>query len=314
MQDPETSPPAPVVLLASAYESFRAIETVLAPSGYVMARVHTGQAALAHAASLPADVIIIDADLRDPDGLSVCRALRSSGHVTSSTPILLVTNGPTPRQQRVQAIRAGASECVSLPIDGEEFALRLEALVAAKRDVDHARAESLVDRETGLYNARGLARRALELGTHAYRRGTALACVVFAADVDAGLPRAGTSGAGVDQIVSVFRSAPRGSDAVARLGPNELAIIAPDTDAAGALRLAERVASSVDEAMTGHSAIAPSRVQLRAGYAAVSNFREASLDPASLLEHASKALALSRGDQDGSWIRPFVPHDPPSPP
>src|SRR5207253_2304361 len=84
-----------------------------------------------------------------------------------------VTPGPTPRQQRIQAIRAGASECLSLPIDAEEFALRLEAMVAAKRDADHARDLGLVDQATGLYNARGFARRALELGSYAYRRSAA---------------------------------------------------------------------------------------------------------------------------------------------
>jgi PleD family two-component response regulator len=292
---------APVVLLASAHEwSFRAIETVLAPSGYVVARAHTGEAALKRAHETPPDVIIIDADLAQPDGLSVCHTLRNSRTITRSTPILLVTPGPTPRQQRIQAMRAGATECLSLPLDAEEFALRLTALVAAKRDADQARDEGLVDNSTGLYNARGLARRALELGAHAYRRGAALACVVFSLDVDPGTP------AVIERIAKVFSATQRASDAAARLGPTQLAVLAPDTDGAGAVRLAERLALAVEQASEAHQP-RNGQVRLRAGYDAVPNFRKASLDPAGLLERATSALDASRAHPAGSWIRSFQP-------
>ncbi len=301
MADRVTSQRAPLVLLASAHEwSFRAIETVLAPSRYVVARAHTGQDALKRAYETVPDVIIIDADLAQPDGLSVCRALRDSRDIARSTPILLVTSGPAPRQWRIQAMRAGATECLSLPIDAEEFVLRLEALVAAKRDADHAREEGLVDKATGLYNARGLARRALELGAHAYRRGAALACVVFSLDVDPGTP------AVIERIAKAFSATQRASDAAARLGPTQLAVVAPDTDGAGAVRLAERVALAVEQA-TGAQQSRNEHVRLRAGYDAVPNFRQASLDPTGLLERATSALDASTAQPAGSWIRSFQP-------
>jgi PleD family two-component response regulator len=292
-----------VVLFASAHEwSFRAIETALAPSGYTIVRAHTGRDALERARTTSPDIIIIDVDLAEPDGLTVCQALRSSPRITRSTPILLVTPSPTPRQRRLHAIRAGVSECISLPIDSEEFALRLEALVAAKRDADVAREEGLVDNATGLYNARGLTRRALELGSHAYRRSTALACVVFAPEIAAGT---GASLATVmERIAKAFGAVSRASDAAARLSASELAIVAPDTDGPGAVRLAERLALAVEQAGADEAPPAD-RIRLRAGYAAVPNFREASLDPARLLEHATSALRSSAAHPTGGWIRPF---------
>jgi len=300
-----TSQRAPVVLFASAHEwSFRAIESVLAPSGYVVVRAHTGQDALKRAHETPPDVVIIDADLTRPDGLSVCHVLRTSPTITRGTPILLVTPGPTPRQQRIQAIRAGASECLSLPIDAEEFALRLEAMVAAKRDADHARDLGLVDQATGLYNARGFARRALELGSYAYRRSAALACVVFSLDADPGARAADP--AVVEQVARVFGATQRASDAAARLGPMQLAIVAPDTDGAGAVRLAERLALAVEHATTARH-LPDQAVRLRAGYDAVSNFREAALDPAGLLQRATSALEASAAHPAGNWIRSFQP-------
>lgn len=310
MADRVASHRTPVVLFASAHEwSFRAIETVLAPSGYVVARAHTGQDALKRAHETPPDAIIIDPDLARPDGLSVCRALRNSQTITRSTPILLVTPGPTPRQQRIQAIRAGASDCLSLPIDAEEFALRLEALVATKRDADSARDEGLVDKATGLYNARGLARRALELGSQAYRRNAALACVVFSFDIDPGAVDQGTRTpdvATVEQIAKVFGATQRASDAAARLGPTQLAVVAPDTDSAGAVRLAERLALAVEQATAMHEP-RDQHVRLRAGYDAVPNFREASLDPAGLVSRATSALDAFAANPAGSWIRSFQP-------
>ena len=296
-------PYTPVVLLASAHEwSFRAIETALAPSGYAIVRAHTGRDALERARVALPDIIIVDADLIDPDGLTVCHVLRTAPSVTRSTPILLVTPSPTPRQRRLRAIRAGASECISLPIDAEEFALRLDALVAAKRDADVAREQGLVDDATGLYNARGLTRRALELGSHAYRRGSALACVVFAPEVGAGA--AASAASVVERVAKALGAASRASDAAARLSASELAIVAPDTDGPGALRLAERVALAVEQAgAPGEGADAP--IRLRAGYAAVPNFREASLDPARLLERATSALRGSAANPAGGWIRRF---------
>jgi diguanylate cyclase (GGDEF)-like protein len=300
----------PLVLLASAHEwSFRALETVLAPSEYEIIRAHTGRDTLERARHLSPDVIIIDSDLQNPDALTLCHTLRGSHRITHSTPILLVTSSPTTRQQRIHAIRAGVSEYVSLPIDAEEFALRLESLVAAKRDADDDRVEGLVDPATGLYNARGLARRAFELGSHAYRHNGALACVVFSPEAASQTP--GSAATTVEQIAKVVTAVQRASDATARLGPAELAILAPDTDGAGVVRLAERVARAVEQASVTHEPHRPP-VRLRAGYYAVSNFRDASLEPARLLEHATTALHQATADPTGNWLRPFqTPKTPP---
>ncbi len=295
-----------IALLASPQEwSFRAIETVLAPSGYQVIRAHSGRETLARAHQMSPEVIIIDAGLRDPDALSVCRSLRDSDRIPRSTPIIFVTSSPARRQQRLQAIRAGASEYLSLPIDAEEFALRLAGLVAARRDVDRARDEGLLDPATGLYNARGLARRALELGSLAYRRGSALACVVLAPELTADTPNGAT--AVVEQVAKVLSSAQRTSDATARLGMRELAIVAPDTDNVGAVRLAERVARAVEQASAAPQAPPQRPIRLRGGYHAVPNFRAAALDPARLLENATAALRESTADPAGNWLRPFQP-------
>src|SRR3989449_2198323 len=57
-------------------------------------------------------------------------------------------------------------------------------VVQARRDADQARAGGLLDPVTGLYNRQGLARRARELGSQAFREHGPLACIVLALDVE----------------------------------------------------------------------------------------------------------------------------------
>jgi GGDEF domain-containing protein len=126
--------------------------------------------------------------------------------------------------------------------------------------------------------------------------------VVFSLDADPGARAADTDV--VNQVARVLGATQRASDAAARLGPKQLAVVAPDTDGAGAVRLAERLALAVEQATkTRHPP--DQAVRLRAGYDAVPNFRVASLDPAGLLQRATSALEASAAETAGHWIRSF---------
>lgn len=301
----------PLVLIANDQEwSSRSLESILGPSGYAVLRAYTGPNALERARTARPDVIILDANLPEMDGFGVCRALRNDPLISPSTPIIITTPGPTTRQQRLTALRAGANEFLGQPLDAEEFPLRLDVYVRAKFDADRAREEGLVDLPTGLYNVRGLARRARELGSQAFRHRAALGCVVFAADLnpaDAADAQATEEamGAAVQQLATVLRSAGRVSDAIGRLGPSEFAVIAPETDAAGAVQLAQRLSRAVEESAGGSNGGGAKRLKLRAGYHAVPNLHEASLDPVDLLVHATTALRMTKADPAGQWLRPF---------
>src|SRR6266705_4584489 len=75
------------------------------------------------------------------DGLGLCRILRADPRITPATPIVLITSRPATRQMRLDALRAGASELRSGPLDAEEFVLDLTARLGAKFDVDRARTD-----------------------------------------------------------------------------------------------------------------------------------------------------------------------------
>jgi diguanylate cyclase (GGDEF)-like protein len=302
----DKAPASPLVLVANDQEwSARSLESILGPSGYSVVRAYTGQQALERARAAQPDIIILDAQMPDMHGFDVCRTLREDPRFTV-TPIVITTSGPSGRTQRLEAYRAGAWEFLGQPLDGEALLLKLGTFLQSKHQVDVLREENLLDSGTGLYNMRGLARRAREIGSDAIRRRDALACVVFGPDADeAGEePTEDELQRLSDQIGVVFKQSGRASDAIGRLGPTEFAVIAPATGPEGALRLVNRLGGAVE------STRIPVRggersLRVRAGYCAVPDFAESSVDAVELLLRATTALRDLRRAGDSDRVRSF---------
>jgi diguanylate cyclase (GGDEF)-like protein len=310
MADRDKTPAAsPLVLIANDQEwSARSLESILGPNGYAVIRAYTGQQALERARTSQPDIIILDAQMPDIHGFEVCRALRSDPRFSTTTPIVITTSGPSGRTQRLEAYRAGAWEFLGQPLDGEALLLKLHTFLQSKRQVDLLREENLLDSGTGLYNMRGLARRAREIGSDAIRRREALACVVFAPEteletVDEDAPEEELLRMS-DQVGTVFRQVGRVSDAIGRLGPTEFAVIAPATGADGAVRLVNRLGEAV-EATKIPVRGGERSVRVKAGYCAVPDFAESSVDAVELLLRATTALRDLRSGGEADRIRAF---------
>src|SRR5712691_10059172 len=238
----------PLVLLAGdGQDATRWLNGLLEGAGYAVLQERTARHALERARSTEPDVLLVDQILPDMAGVELCRALRADPRVSRSTPILLSLHDAATRAERLAALRAGAWECIAPPHDADEILLKIGAYVHAKLDADRARADGLLDPVTGLYNRQGLARRARELGSQAFREHGPLACVVLALDVEPPDPAAAQQqgGTSLARYVQAIKSAARLSDVIGRLSATEFAVLAPGTDAGGARRLAERLASSV---------------------------------------------------------------------
>lgn len=294
----------PLTLIANSQEwHSRSLESILGPHGYAVLRAYTGKQAIERATSARPDLIILDTDLPDRDGFDVCRELRTSGIVSPSTPILITSPGHPSRQKRLDALRAGAWDYIGSALDGEELPLRLDAYLRAKQEVDRAREESLLDELTGLYNIRGLARRARELGSAAFRDREPFACVVLmpvfedGSDLNAG---GAIDGDVMERLAQVIRSTGRTSDAIGTLGPGEFAVVAQGTDPAGAARLGERLSKAASEIF------ASPRVRVAVGYDAVPNFQESPVEPTDMLQRASLAMRASRSEVTLGAARPSV--------
>jgi len=313
MTDSGPSAGLPLALVAGEEEgSAGRIEELLGANGFAVLRTPTGQHALARARTTNPDVIILDAVLPDMSGLELCRTLREDARVSKSTPILITTPHNPTREHRLEALRAGAWECVGPSTDGVELTMRLHAYMRAKLDADRSRAEGLLDQATGLYNRQGMARRVQELGSYAFRQHGSLACVVLALDLDPdGVAAGETAAAAILKSVQALKSAGRLSDVLGRLGPTEFAVLAPSTDPAGALRLAERLVKAIRDSSNAGGQRLPVR-QVRVGYEAVSNVGYAPIQPVDLLVRASAALRRGTAEGGRSWIRRYDDGLPPA--
>lgn len=284
----------PLVLIASDQEwSGRSLETIIGPRGYGVVRAHTGHQVLETARSTHLDVLILDTRLPDVDGISLCRQLREQRIVPATTPIILTTSVQATRANSIAAFAAGAWDFCPHPVDSDLLLSKMDTFVRAKRAADRAQEESLLDESTGLYNFRGMARRARETGAEALRVRGAMACVALAPVIDDAL-EAGESietvakGVGEHLGMALARTA-RASDVVGHLGRGEFAVIAPATSPEGAERLMERLQHALESTLVpvGNNSRA---FRIRGSFFAVPDYTESSVHVLEMLERASSSL------------------------
>jgi diguanylate cyclase (GGDEF)-like protein len=251
-QPPESPMPPPSrVLVVSAAATQRAADRALF-EGSGLAVTEAGSLAEARTAlgGLP-DLLLIDRTLPDGDGLDLLLEVKDG--TEEFLPVIL--SGPSETAQRVAALQAGADECLGRPCDGAELLARTRALLRLKGTHDRVRAvqrdlERMVvsDSLTGLFNRRALIDRlASEFArVGRYRTPMALAMV----DLDGFKPLNDTYGHLFgDEVLravggAILRSV-RTLDIPARYGGDEFALVLPQTDAGGALRVCERLLKNV---------------------------------------------------------------------
>ena len=170
----------PLVLLVDDQEwTSRSIESILRPKGHVVLKAYTGRQALDLVQKVSPDAIIVDFHLPDMDGIEVARELKQSPTVHAVTPLIMISASAPGRNERLDALQAGAWDILRHPVDPGELVLRMETLVRAKQEADRIREEGLTDPSTGFYNARGLLRRTQEISADAIRFERPLACIAF---------------------------------------------------------------------------------------------------------------------------------------
>ena len=283
----------PLIIIANDQEwSTRSLESILGPNGYAVLSATTVRQTLELARSTNPDLLIIDERMPDGRGSQLCRLLREEGELGAHVPILLSTAAGPDRESRLAGFAAGAWDYVLEPVDAEALLLRVGNFVRAKRAVDRVREESLLDPLTGLYNTRGLARRARELGAEAYRLRAPLACLALGPDAAADDGAGPELEAAVAHVGAVLQDASRASDIVGRVGRAEFAVLAPSTSEEGARQLARRLRAIVEA--TPRAGGDRELVRLRTGVAAVADYAEAAMDAEELLVRAMASIRDGR--------------------
>ncbi|MBW6420360.1 PleD family two-component system response regulator [Rhizobium sp. XQZ8] len=284
-----------VLLVDGRASSQERIIKALKPVAEVIA-MSDPQAALFEAAENPVDLVIVNANFEDYDPLRLCSQLRSLER-TRFLPLLLVTEMGAD-EIIVRALDLGVNDYIVRPIDPNELVARVLTQIKRKRYNDRLRTSvrqtielAVTDGLTGLNNRRYLDNHLKVLFNRAAARGRPLSLCIT--DIDRFKSVNDTYGhdAG-DEVLKEFaariRSTVRGADLACRYGGEEFVVVMPDTDAAAAAAIAERLRGIV-ESFPFHLKTAGKMLNITASLGISCNTSGAET-PEQLLKQADRAL------------------------
>ncbi len=256
----DESKPLDVLVVDDDGSSRAAVCAAVRSLGHRCRSACTGAEALHLHQARRADVIVSDWSMPGMDGMELCRRVRALDHGTYT--YLLFTSGHANKRDFVQAVRAGADDCLPKPIDIDDLEARL---LAARRVVDAYRAlarlnaglrhdsralfrAARIDPLTGVSNRRRLDEDLEVLQAHAsrYHRGVSVAMC----DLD-GFKRyndcfghpAGDHA--LRRIARAIRKSVRRVDHVYRYGGEEFLVVLPEQPRDDAAVAMERVRGAV---------------------------------------------------------------------
>ncbi len=292
LDEPSPTPPDAGRLLIVGSELWwtRSIQSIFEPFAYEVYSAGSSERALQHLRVSDPEAAIVHCRVDDMDGVQLVRGLRAAG-LGRERPVLLVSEEPLRREDRMDAYRAGVWDCLTAPLNGEELLLKLESYMGATRVATRALQQVLLDEASGLYNAQGIHRWARELGHSARRYHRAFGCAVFT-PVDEGQGDVRSREPDLSrQIADRLVAQGRTSDIIGRLSPKEYVVLASDTGPDGILTMASRFVGAGGEERPDVAG-----VTLRAGCYAVSDLAVQRVEPEELITRAT--LALRRAEQE----------------
>jgi diguanylate cyclase (GGDEF)-like protein len=220
----------------------------LADQPVVVHSAATAADGLAMAASLAPDLILLDVDMPGCDGFEACRRLKSDA-ATTAIPVIFLTGAGDP-EQKVRGLELGAVDYVTKPFDPSELRARVRAALRTKYLMDLLAQRAMIDGLTGLWNRACFEQRLQTELALAARTARPLACALI--DLDHFKLVNDTYGHPFGDevlrtVAQVVVDACRTEDVVCRYGGEELVLLLPNTTAAHALELADRVRLAVSQ-------------------------------------------------------------------
>ncbi|MEJ1964342.1 MAG: diguanylate cyclase [Gammaproteobacteria bacterium] len=226
------------------------LERQLTRAGYVVETAENGAEALARILEgRQYQILLTDWDMPGMDGPTLCKRVREA-NLSTYIYILLLT-GHLTTDDVVVGLGAGADDYVKKPANQAELLARLSAgsrIVTLEQSLREAKEKiellSVTDSLAGTFNRRYLNDQILKEVERARRYGHSLAAIM--ADLDRfkriNDERGHQTG---DEVLRRFadcaKSLIRPSDWIARYGGEEFVIVLPETDAAGAATVAEKI-------------------------------------------------------------------------
>ena len=115
-------------------------EYMLGSAGYQVLKAETGSEGLQLLQKNPVDIILLDINLPDANGLELCRHIKNDESMSSCL-VFLVSAVQASFDERIRGLKAGAEGYLLKPLHKEELLLRMESALRVKRTQDMLRFE-----------------------------------------------------------------------------------------------------------------------------------------------------------------------------
>ncbi len=265
---PSPARPLDVLVVDDDPPAREALATAIESFGHRCRLAADGIEALAMHRARPADVIVSDWRMPGMDGMDLCRRVRALDGGTYT--YLLFTSARASKRDFVDAVRAGADDCLWKPIDIDELEARLIAArrvvtayrSLAERNVDLRRdsqtffLEARVDSLTGVANRLRLEEdiEALQAQVTRYKRRVSVAMC----DLDRFKRYNDHYGhlAGDEvlrRVAEAIRANVRRADQVYRYGGEEFLVVLPEQAPGEAAAAMDRVRMAIERLRIAHS-------------------------------------------------------------
>jgi diguanylate cyclase (GGDEF)-like protein len=209
-----------------------------------------GRDALAIAAAEPQpDMVLLDVMMPEMDGFEVCRRLKADA-ATRHIPVMFVTAKDDVADEE-HGLMLGAVDYITKPFHLPVVRARVRNHLALKLKADLLESLANIDSLTDIANRRRFDERLDAEWRRCQRSGLPLSLVMIDVDHFKAFNDHFGHGAGDICLVTVATTLSanlsRPGDMVARYGGEEFAVILPETEPAGALRIAERMRAALLE-------------------------------------------------------------------
>ena len=225
--------------IQSLYRVFAGTHKVLAATG--------GEQALELALAQQPDLILLDVMMPGLDGHEVCRRLKAQPQ-TRDIPVIFLTS-QSDSTAETEGFKLGAVDFIAKPFSPEVVRARVQAHLTLKRQADLLRRWVFIDGLTGAYNRRHFDDRLQAEWGRARRLISPLSLLMIDVDHFKRFNDSHGHQRGDDALRLVAQTLQahlrRSSDVLFRYGGEEFACLLPDTDEAGALRVAETLREAI---------------------------------------------------------------------
>jgi diguanylate cyclase (GGDEF)-like protein len=292
--------PHEVIVIEDDASVARLVSLTLRRDGHVVHEAGSIDAGKALLAERSWDIVVLDRNLPDGDGIELCRELR----MANEHGYILILTGESSAAAKLAGFGCGADDYVTKPFAIDELLARVragarivdlqKALMASNRRLEEL---SNTDPLTGISNRRSFDRDLLARFEHSRRYNRPLSTVMI--DIDLFKTINDTYGHPVgDRVLrslsKILDRATRQSDVAARLGGEEFCVLLPETPLFEGLQFAEKIRATFASTEHPGGPDGPQRVTLSAGVAAIPNARIN--DAAALIEAADQALYRAKNN------------------